>query len=134
MVTVTLKRKTTGSKGGGGGRSEPLPEGKYRVKTSNPRMGSEVFKDNYGDVVLTLTVQQGDYANRELDVRIFPNSEALRSLVESMGGDSEAEEADLDFDGLEGLELNAYVGIKPGKKGGEFNIVKRFAPAPQVKR
>jgi hypothetical protein len=132
MTQIALKRPP---KSGGYDKPDLLPDGKYRVKVNDVKLGSEVFNDDFGDVVLTLQVlQPADYIGRSLDVRVFPASDAIRSLVEVLGGDPDDETADLDFDAIRGLEANAYLGNKMTKKGkGPFNFIKRFAPAPKVK-
>lgn len=130
MTTLVLKRKGKASGGGQGGRPEPIPDGKYRVKITSVKTGAEVFKDDYDDIVLSLSVTQGDYAGRNFDVRVFPATEAARSLVEALGGDPDNEEAELDFAAIEGQEVNAYVGQKT-KKDRTFNIVKRFTFVPK---
>lgn len=134
MAKIALKRKNTGGKGDDK-FPEPLPEAKYRMKISNTQEASEVFGDvgkQYGGIALDLTVVQGDYTGQMRTLWVFPASDAIRSLVEVLGGDPDDEEADINFEELNGLEVNVYLGQRK-KKGSDrvLNSIKRFAPAPK---
>lgn len=136
MVTIALKREVSKSAATTDKRPDPVPKGKYRIVVDS----AEEVDDKYGGITLTVTIQQGDYKGRSIDrLRIFPGgkygpNEALKSLVESLGGDAEADDIDLDLDGLSGVELNAFIDIRKPKKGtGEYNTITRFTPAPKGK-
>ncbi len=107
-----------------------LPDGKYRVQVSQV----EEVDDQYGGIRLSLKVLQGDYVGKEVNnLRVFPRSVALRSLVEVLGDDPDSDEVELNTDDLENLALNVYLTAVPSKKNPEmtFQQIKRFAPVPK---
>lgn len=134
MGTIALKRSVGKGEATSDDRPAPVPKARYLVVIDS----IEDAEDKYGGVKVAVTIDQGDFKGRTVEsLRVFPGgkygpSEALRSFIELVGGDAESDSFDYDAADYTGLRAYAFLDVKSGKKGGEYNIVTRFAPAPKL--
>jgi len=127
-MEIVLKRPPKESKEGSTQDYSPWDESKYRVKVES----AEEVSDQYGGFTLDVRAIGGDYEGQTRRFRIFPNSEAIRTLVDVTGGDSEEETATLDLDSLVGMEVNVYISHRE-KAGKTYMNIKKFGTARKSK-
>lgn len=106
----------------------PVPEGKYRALIDTV----EEVEDQWGGLRINFIFQGGDQDGKSRELRVFPNGEAIRSLFESVGLDSESEDAEFNDTDLVGSEVNIFLEITR-KAGKEYNKVKKFTAVPVKK-
>lgn len=127
-MKVVLKRPAKESNEGAPRDYTPWDESKYRVKF----LSFEEIDDQYGGLFVEFQAVGGDYDGQERRVRVFPNSEAIRTLVELTGGDTEDDEVEVDFDVLVGKEANVYI-IHRSKGENTYMNAKKFSAARKAK-